>query len=497
MSEIFVTFADKVGKPIRKGLLKAFRRGDSTDKDRKKIRDSHINYPLKMRARNILTFFVLFLTLCYSAHAEQQNRHGVRVVVLDAGHGGNDPGAVYGGVKEKDLTLKVVLRLGKKIEEGMPGVKVVYTRKTDKALAPTKIEDLQKRADIANKAEGDLFISVHVNAAKSTSAKGVETLIMGETPKEQRYNTNALFESNRDDLLDMSNEREAAIIRAYIQNLQFTYGEFSQTMARCIQQNYMRAGRHSRGVKPQPLRVLYSTNMPGVLTEIGFLSNKEEAAFLKSDKGISTIVNALYQALQEYSNYLLRTRGAEEPMLKEQPAVKEEPKPAPQPTPETPKTTTPTPKPTTDKKLYDARLYDDSTATKPSKSIAEQPKSEQPKPKAEPSKPVADTAKKQVAKPTSKPKEPVAQQPATKPKRYYTVQVLASKRSLPLSSQEFKSYRNRVHQYQSEGTYRYKYGVGEYASRTEALKAAEAVRRTFPQAFVVAVEAGHAVVPKK
>ena len=179
-------------------------------------------------------------------------------------------------------------------------------------------------------------------------------------------------------------------------------------------------------------------------------------------------------------------------MLKEQPAVKEEPKPAPQPKPEASKTAAPTPKPTADKKLYDARLYEDSTAAKPSK-----PTVEQPKPKAEPSKPAADTAKKQVAKPTSKPKEPVAQQPATKPKRYYTVQVLASKRSLPLSSQEFKSYRNRVHQYQSEGTYRYKYGVGEYASRAEALKAAEAVRRTFPQAFVVAVEAGHAVVPKK
>ena len=265
-----------------------------------------------MRARNILTILVLVLTVAVSGAAHAENRHGVQVVVLDAGHGGNDPGAVYGGVKEKDITLKVVQRLGKKIEQGMPGVKVVYTRTSDKALASTKIEDLQKRADIANKAEGDLFLSVHVNAAKSTSAKGVETLIMGETPKEQQYNTNALFESNRDDLLDMSNEKEAAIIRAYIQNLQFTYGEFSMTMARCIQQNYMQAGRHSRGVKQQPLRVLYATNMPGVLTEIGFLSNKEEAAFLKSEKGIATIVDALYRAVQDYSDYVLKTRLAME-----------------------------------------------------------------------------------------------------------------------------------------------------------------------------------------
>lgn len=443
-----------------------------------------------MRARNILTLLVLILTLSTTFAAEPATRHGVRVVVLDAGHGGNDPGAVYGGVKEKDLTLKIVLRLGKKIEQGMPGVKVVYTRTTDKALAATKIEDLQKRADIANKAEGDLFLSVHVNAAKSTTAKGVETLIMGETPKEQQYNTNALFESNRDDLLDMSNEREAAIIRAYIQNLQFTYGEFSQTMARCIQQNYMQTGRHSRGVKKQPLRVLYATNMPGVLTEIGFLSNKEEAAYLKSEKGQTAIVDALYRAVQDYSAYVLKMRLANDASTEPQPAPKrEEVQPTPAPQPETKQASAAQPQPET--KLYDARLYGDVKSK-------EQPK---PAPKAaqkptpvtkqeEPSKPALAGGKKSAPAPV----KTASTQPA---KRYYTVQVLASKRELPLSSPEFKSYRNRVHQYQSEGVYRYKYGVGEYATRGEALKAAEAVRKSFAQAFVVAVENGRAVTPKK
>ena len=434
----------------------------------------------------MLTIVVLVLTVAVSGAAHAENRHGVQVVVLDAGHGGNDPGAVYGGVKEKDITLKVVQRLGKKIEQGMPGVKVVYTRTSDKALAATKIEDLQKRADIANKAEGDLFLSVHVNAAKSTSAKGVETLIMGETPKEQQYNTNALFESNRDDLLDMSNEKEAAIIRAYIQNLQFTYGEFSMTMARCIQQNYMQAGRHSRGVKQQPLRVLYATNMPGVLTEIGFLSNKEEAAFLKSEKGIATIVDALYRAVQDYSAYVLKTRLAmeAEPATEQKPEVKAE-------TPKVePKKEEVKPEPKKEEpKLYDARLYGGATKEK---APAE-------------SKPAVSATAKPATTPTAKPattqpavKQTTAKQPAaTAPKRYYTVQVLASKRQLPLSSQEFKSYRNRVHEYQSEGVYRFKYGVGEYATRAEAIKAAEAVRKSFPQAFVVAVENGHAVTPKK
>ena len=443
-----------------------------------------------MRARNILTFLVALLTLSLAASAEPQAEHGIRVVVLDAGHGGNDPGAVYGGVKEKDLTLKVVLRLGKKIEQGMPGVKVVYTRTTDKALASTKIEDLQKRADIANKAEGDLFLSVHVNAAKSTSAKGVETLIMGETPKEQQYNTNALFESNRDDLLDMSNEKEAAIIRAYIQNLQFTYGEFSQTMARCIQQNYMQTGRHSRGVKKQPLRVLYATNMPGVLTEIGFLSNKEEAAYLKSEKGQTAIVDALYRAVQDYSAYVLKMRLANDASTEPQPAPKrEEVQPTPTPQPETKQASAAQSQPET--KLYDARLYGDVKSKEQPKTAPKEVQKPTPvTKKEEPSKPALAGGKKSSPAPV----KTTSTQPA---KRYYTVQVLASKRELPLSSPEFKSYRNRVHQYQSEGVYRYKYGVGEYATRGEALKAAEAVRKSFAQAFVVAVENGRAVTPKK
>ena len=432
-----------------------------------------------MRARNILTFLVALLTLSLAASAEPQAEHGIRVVVLDAGHGGNDPGAVYGGVKEKDLTLKVVLRLGKKIEQGMPGVKVVYTRTTDKALASTKIEDLQKRADIANKAEGDLFLSVHVNAAKSTSAKGVETLIMGETPKEQQYNTNALFESNRDDLLDMSNEKEAAIIRAYIQNLQFTYGEYSTTMARCIQQNYMQAGRHSRGVKRQPLRVLYATNMPGVLTEIGFLSNKEEAAFLKSEKGQTAIVNALYRAVQDYSAYVLKMRGAEEPTVTEEPkpAVKQEPKPVAKE--EKPKVETP--------QLYAPHLYE-----KHEEKVSTTKPAAQPAPEAKP----APQTQNKPAQSKAEPKKQ-SQPAASAPKRYYTVQVMASKRTLALTSQEFKSYRNRVHQFESEGVYRYKYGVGEYATRSEALKALGAVRKSFPQAFVVAVENGRTVTQTK
>lgn len=277
----------------------------------------------------LLTLLLLVCSALFANGAAAENiASGLKVVVIDAGHGGKFPGATYAGLREKDLTLSVALKLGKLVESGLPGVKVVYTRKTDTELGATLLADLQKRADIANGAGGDLFVSIHVNAARSSAARGVETLVMGETPKEQRYNEDALYANNREDLIDMSDEKTAAIVRAYIQNLQFTYGEYSMAMARCIQRQYVKSGRHDRGIKPQLLRVLYATDMPGVLTEIGFLSNSREAAYLKSEKGQEELARSLFQAVKDYSAYVLETRGAEE-----------EPRPVetkPAPAPETP-----------------------------------------------------------------------------------------------------------------------------------------------------------------
>ena len=293
-----------------------------------------------MRTRLFLLFAFAAVTVLMNGATAGNIAHGVEVVVIDAGHGGKFPGAHYGNVYEKDLTLKVALKLGKLIEEGMPGVKVVYTRKTDKALGTDLATDLQARADIANKAGGDLFVSIHVNAAKSSAARGVETLIMGESPKEQRYNENALFENNREDLIDMSDERTAAIVRAYIQNLQFTYGEYSMALARCIQNNYLKAGRHSRGIKPQLLRVLYATDMPGVLTEIGFMSNPEELRYMCSEKGQNEIARSLFDAVKEYAAIVRGMQLVEEcddassqPALEVQPA-QTEPAPAVEETPQ-------------------------------------------------------------------------------------------------------------------------------------------------------------------
>lgn len=407
-----------------------------------------------MRTRLLLILAFAAAVVCTNAVAGANIAHGVGVVVIDAGHGGKFPGAHYGGVYEKDLTLKVALKLGKLIEEGMPGVKVVYTRTTDKALGADLASDLQARADIANNAGGDLFISIHANAApRATSVKGVETLIMGETPKEQRYNENALYESNREDLIDMSDERTAAIVRAYIQNLQFTYGEYSMALARCIQNNYLKAGRHSRGIKPQLLRVLYATDMPGVLTEIGFMSNAQEMAYMKSEKGQDEIARSIYEGVRDYSAYVLETRRAEE-------EAAAAPKPGKEPETQVVIGKEPV-RPAKQDKASDAPAAKAATPEK-----------------GEPEKAAGKSGAQKPAKAGDAPKQ------AARPLRY-TVQVLASAQTVPTSSARFKSYRNKVKQYTAEGRFRYKYCVGEYDTRAAAQKRLAEVRKVFPDAFVV------------
>lgn len=419
-----------------------------------------------MRTRLFLLFAFAAVTVLMNGATAGNIAHGVEVVVIDAGHGGKFPGAHYGNVYEKDLTLKVALKLGKLIEEGMPGVKVVYTRKTDKALGTDLATDLQARADIANKAGGDLFVSIHVNAAKSSAARGVETLIMGESPKEQRYNENALFENNREDLIDMSDERTAAIVRAYIQNLQFTYGEYSMALARCIQNNYLKAGRHSRGIKPQLLRVLYATDMPGVLTEIGFMSNAQEMAYMKSEKGQDEIARSIYEGVKDYSAYVLETRRAGEEAAASPKPVKE---------PETQVVIGKEPvRPAGQDKASDTSAGKSGRkpggkAATPEKGEPEKAAGKSGAQKPEPRKPAkAGDAPKQAARPLR-----------------YTVQVLASAQTVPTSSARFKAYRNKVKQYTAEGRFRYKYCVGEYDTRAAAQKRLAEVRKVFPDAFVV------------
>ncbi len=266
-----------------------------------------------MRRLVFIISLCIGFALCANEAGAENIACGVRVIVIDAGHGGPKfPGAHYRGIYEKDLNLKVALKLGALIERELPEVKVVYTRKSDKQFSESLTRDLQARADIANKAEGDLFLSIHTNAAPSSAARGVETLIMGESPLEQRINDEVLFANNKEEFIDMSDQRTAAIVRAYISNLRFTYGEYSEAMARLLEKNYKRAGRSVRKTKPQLLKVLYATNMPGVLTEIGFMSNPDELRYMCSDKGQNEIARSLFDAVREYVEFVRGMQLVEE-----------------------------------------------------------------------------------------------------------------------------------------------------------------------------------------
>ena len=347
-----------------------------------------------------------------------------RVVVIDAGHGGKAfPGAVYGGVKEKDINLAVALKLGALIERELPSVKVVYTRTTDKALGKSLNEDLTARADIANKAGGDFFISIHANAApKATSVQGAETIIMGESEKETRYNESALYDNNKEELIDMSDENTAAMVRAYIQNLQFTYGEYSEMMARIMQSHYGKGGRTVRKVKRQLLKVLYATDMPSVLTELGFMTNKSELAYMNSEKGQNAYARMLCNAVKEYVGHINRLAGITttfvEPAEEPAPVVEE--------------------KPATEVKTVEE-------VTSESEKTVEEA--------------VVDDG--------------------------YTIQLLASDKKIKTSDSQFKTYRNKVKCYIGGGKLKYKYCYGEFASRSEAQRKLSEVKRTFKDAFVV------------
>ena len=221
-------------------------------------------------------------------------------MVIDAGHGGKDPGALGSKTKEKDIVLSVALKLGKYIEENFSDVKVIYTRKTDEFI------ELYNRAKIANTNKADLFISIHCNSTKSTEANGVETFVMGinkstanlEVAKKE--NAAILKEDNYLQKYDgfNPNSAEAEIIFSLYQN---AFLDQSLDFATKVQtQLREKLKRFDRGVKQAGFLVLYKTTMPGVLIETGFISNSKEEAYLMSDEGQSHIANSIYKAFKEY-----------------------------------------------------------------------------------------------------------------------------------------------------------------------------------------------------
>ena len=257
------------------------------------------------------SFFCLFFTLILAPLQMQAQR--LFTVVIDAGHGGKDSGTVGNGGKEKDITLAVALLVGKKISAAHPEVRVLYTRSTDVFVG------LQARADFANKHKASMMLSIHVNSAPSRDVYGTETYVLGIA--KFANNLSVAMRENKAMLLESNYKTtyrgfDPTSTESYIMFdlMQDAYFNKSIELANKIQRQYRASGRYSRGVRQDILWVLSQSAMPSVLTEIGFLSNASEAAFMLSDAGQQAIASSIAAGFSSY----YRTYRGKSPRIKEE-----------------------------------------------------------------------------------------------------------------------------------------------------------------------------------
>jgi len=254
--------------------------------------------------KNIVGGFLFFILFIISGFQPARRADGkVRTVVIDAGHGGKDTGCNGRSAKEADVALKVALELGKNIEENMPDVKVVYTRKTNVFV------ELIDRAGIANKNNADLFISIHCNSGPA-AAYGTETYTMGLHKTEgnllvaNRENAVILKEENYKENyngFDPNSPQSHILMSLY----QSAYIDNSLRLAQKVESQFRgRVGRSSRGVKQAGFLVLWKSTMPSVLIETGFLTNPTEEKYLNDKTGQSYIASGIYRAVKEYKQEL-------------------------------------------------------------------------------------------------------------------------------------------------------------------------------------------------
>lgn len=252
-----------------------------------------------MKYLRILNFILIIIFLC-SFQTLNSSKFYVKTIVIDAGHGGHDPGAVYGGVNEKDIALAITLELGRIISENMPDVKVLYTRDKDEFIG------LKERAEFANKNNANVFVSIHCNASDNTTAYGTETFVMGVHKNQDNLNL-AIKENSviqlEDDYLEKyegfdPNSPEAYIIFSLYQD---AFLNQSLNLAAKVEHDFStRVDRKSRGVKQAGLVVLWRSSMPSILVETGFISNQNEKEYLTSKTGQVYLASAIFRAFRSY-----------------------------------------------------------------------------------------------------------------------------------------------------------------------------------------------------
>ncbi|MBP5259909.1 MAG: N-acetylmuramoyl-L-alanine amidase [Paludibacteraceae bacterium] len=274
-----------------------------------------------------LSLLVLLTAGCLSANAF--------TLVIDAGHGGKDAGAVGASSYEKNINLTYALALGEKVKANCPDVKIIYTRTTDVFV------ELNERARIANQAAADLFISIHTNASKNPAAQGMETFTLGASRNKETMEV-AMFENS----VILQEEDYATHYQGFDPNstdsyimFEFMKDEFMERSIRCA--DYMqsrmikRCKRVDRGVRQAGFLVLRATSMPSILVELGFISNKEDEKYLNTPANVPVVVQSMYEGFLAYKNSL---GGKSEPVSEPAPQPSTAPvtTPAVQPEPAAP-----------------------------------------------------------------------------------------------------------------------------------------------------------------
>jgi len=391
---------------------------------------------MKTFASIVIVSICAFLTASFAPKIAPSST--VKTVVIDAGHGGKDPGCHGKFAKEKDVALAISLRLGKLIEKYCPGVKVVYTRKTDVFI------ELAERANIANRNNADLFICIHCNSACVRDKKtkkdickgeihGSETYVMGLHRSESnlnvaaRENESALLEGDYEKKYEsLLNSDEARMVLTVYQNL---HRDRSINFAQKVQDQFReRCGRRDKEVNEAGFLVLWKTAMPSVLIETGFLTNEDEEKFLASEKGQDYMASAIFRAFREWKDEVEGTKTKYSDEIEKQPRYVNE---------------------------------NDTAALKPVK---------------------ADTVKNDPPK-IDPPK------PAEKP--VFKVQILSSVKKLDPKSSQLKSFSD-LDYYEDKGIF--KYTVGTYGDLASAKKRQDELRAgNFKEAFVVAFVEGKRV----
>lgn len=407
------------------------------------------------RQETLLTYtrtLLLILALCFVAQCvcaqPEAKSNLLSTLVIDAGHGGKDPGTEGKHSQEKNVTLAVALKLGKLVKEVYPDIKTVFTRETDEFI------ELNQRTAIANECKADLFISIHCNAAASTAAVGTETFVMGlHTSKSnlevaQRENSVISYESDYSTKYEGYDPKspESFMIFSLMQNV---FLDQSLELATGIQRQFTgNLQRADRGVKQAGFLVLYKSSMPSVLIELGFLSNPKEEKYLLSEKGQQELAKAIFNAFVEYKKQW--DAHAVQPLAvgRQQEQKKEEKKEEPQGT---------------------------------SPNSPANASSHSPTPSSNTSSNTPSTSKKTPASETPTPKEA---------RRRYRVQVATVSKPIPPQHQLHKRYPDL--QECKEGKL-YRYYTGEYADLEQAKAYLEQVRRHFPDAFLVAFDGGKKV----